>query len=115
MTRRTRRAASRASGPGGSSTRRSTRWSCSSRPADVVARPASAVSARAGAALALGLGALAIVGATVVGTNADVLEAVVTPPPLIRAALVGGGVALGLMLFARSVGRLSESGTDDVP
>jgi hypothetical protein len=80
-----------------------------------VARPASAVSARAGAALALGLGALAIVGATVVGTNADVLEAVVTPPPLIRAALVGGGVALGLMLFARSVGRLAESGTDDVP
>ena len=78
-------------------------------------RPSPAVSARTGAVLALALGALAIVGATVAGTNADVLAVVVTPPPLIRAALVGGGVALGLMLFARSVGRLAESGTDDVP
>ena len=73
------------------------------------------MSARAGAVVALALGALAIVAATVLGADAGVLERVVTPPPLIRAALVGGAVALGLVLFARSIGRLAESGTDDVP
>ena len=71
--------------------------------------------ARSGAVLALALGALAIIVATVLGADAGVLERIVTPPPLIRAALVGGGVALGLILFARSLGRMSASGTDDVP
>jgi hypothetical protein len=80
-----------------------------------MARMAPALSARVGAVIALAFGALAIIAATVAGTNADVLAVVVTPPPFIRAALVGGAVAVGLILFARSVGRLAESGSDDVP
>jgi len=70
---------------------------------------------RLGAVVALGLGALAVVGATVVGWNAGLLDVLVTPPPLIRAALVGGGVALGVVLLTRSVGRLAEAGERDVP
>jgi hypothetical protein len=70
---------------------------------------------RLGAVVALGLGALAVVGATVVGWNEGVLDVLVTPPPLIRAGLVGGGVALGLVLLTRSVSRLAEAGEHDVP
>ena len=64
-------------------------------------------------ALALGLGAI-VVG-TLVGWNAGVLDAVVSPPPLIRAALVGGSVAVAVILLGRAVGRMAESGTEDVP
>lgn len=70
---------------------------------------------RLGAVVALGLGALAVVGATVVGWNQGLLDVLVTPPPLIRAGLVGGGVALGLVLLTRSVGRLGEAGEHDIP
>ena len=70
---------------------------------------------RAAAAVALALGALAVVGATVVGWNEGVLDALVTPPPLLRAALVGGSVALGIVLLGRSVGRIADAGEHDVP
>ena len=70
---------------------------------------------RLGATIAVGLGILAVVAATVVGWNGAWLDAVVTPPPIVRAALVGGAVALGVLLLARSVGRMSEAGTQDVP
>jgi hypothetical protein len=70
---------------------------------------------RLGAVVALGLGALAVIGATVVGWNEGLLDALVTPPALIRAGLVGGGVALGVVLLTRSVGRLAEAGERDVP
>ncbi len=69
---------------------------------------------RLGAMIAVALGVLAIVGATVVGWNDAWLEAVVAPPPIVRAALVGGAVALGALLLARSVGRMAEAGTQDV-
>lgn len=70
---------------------------------------------RLGAVVALGLGALAVVAATVVGWNEGVLDVLLTPPPLIRAGLVGGGAALGVVLLTRSVGRLAEAGDRDVP
>jgi hypothetical protein len=70
---------------------------------------------RLGAVVALGLGALAVIGATVVGWNEGALDLLVAPPPLIRAGLVGGGVALGLILLTRSVGRLADAGERDVP
>jgi hypothetical protein len=70
---------------------------------------------RLGATIAVGLGILAVVGATVVGWNGALLDAVVAPPLIVRAALVGGAVALGALLLARSVGRMSEAGTQDVP
>jgi hypothetical protein len=70
---------------------------------------------RLGATIAVALGILVVVAATVVGWNGDWLEAVVAPPPIVRAALVGGAVALGALLLARSVGRMAEAGTQDVP
>ena len=76
-------------------------------------RPAA--GARVGAAVAVGLGIMALVAATVVGSNDGWLDALVTPPPLIRAVLVGGTVALGLWLLVRSIDRMRGAGTDDVP
>jgi hypothetical protein len=80
-----------------------------------VRRVMAADRPRLGAVVALGLGALAVIGATVVGWNEGLLDALVTPPALIRAGLVGGGVALGVVLLTRSVGRLAEAGERDVP
>ena len=37
-----------------------------------------------------------------------------TPPAIVRAALVGGSVAIGVVLLSRSLARMSE-GTSDVP
>lgn len=65
--------------------------------------------------IALGLGFVALIGGSLVGWNAGLLDAIVTPPPLIRAALVGGSVAVGIVLLGRSLGRLAEAGRDDVP
>ena len=61
------------------------------------------------------LGVLAVVGATIVGSNEAFLDTLVTPPPLLRAILVGGSVALGIVLLGRSVGRLADAGERDVP
>jgi hypothetical protein len=72
------------------------------------------VTPRAGAAAALALGALAVVAATVLGASESVLDAVVQPPTIIRAALVGASVAAAVVLLLRAVDRLS-AGADDVP
>ena len=73
------------------------------------------MSARTSAALALAIGVLALVAATVAGSSAGWLDAIVTPPPIVRAALVGGAVALGVILLLRSLARLADAGTDDAP
>ena len=70
---------------------------------------------RSGAAIAITIGVLAVAAATVVGWNEGLLDALVTPPPILRAVLVGGAVALGIVLLGRSVGRLAEAGEHDVP
>jgi hypothetical protein len=70
---------------------------------------------RAGAAVAIVLGALAVAAATVVGWNDGILDAVVAPPPVIRALLVGASIVLGGWLLIQSVGRMSTAGTTDVP
>ena len=77
--------------------------------------PARPDRPRAGAAVAIVLGALAVAAATIVGWNGDVLDAVVTPPPIIRALLVGATAVLGGWLLVQSVGRMSTAGTTDVP
>lgn len=69
---------------------------------------------RTGAIGALALGGLAIVGATVAGSDANLLDPVIHPPAVVRAALVGGSVAVAVVLLARGLARLA-SGTDDVP
>jgi hypothetical protein len=72
------------------------------------------VNARTAALGAIGLGGLAIVAATLVGSNGATLDAIVHPPPLIRAGLVGGSVAIAVILLSRGLARLA-GGTDDVP
>jgi hypothetical protein len=69
-----------------------------------VARP------RAGAAIATVLGLVAVIVATVVGWNAGLLDAIVAPPPIVRAFLVGLAVAAGVTLLTRSIARMSASG-----
>ncbi|MGH7485338.1 MAG: hypothetical protein ACREMY_06980 [bacterium] len=63
---------------------------------------------------ALALGAIAVVGATAAGTNADALDGLVHPPALIRAALVGVSAAAAILLLSRGLMRLAV-GTTDVP
>ncbi len=70
---------------------------------------------RASAAVALVVGGLAIALASIAGMNGGWLDAIVTPPPLIRAIFVGGSVAIGVVLVLRALGRLAEAGHEDVP
>jgi hypothetical protein len=72
------------------------------------------VSPRVGAVVAVVLGGLAIVGATVAGSDTNLLDPLIRPPAIVRAALVGASVAIAALLLARALGRLS-TGTDDVP
>jgi hypothetical protein len=67
-----------------------------------------------GALLAVGLGGLAVVGATVAGSNSAALDALVHPPAAIRAILVGASAALAVILLSRGLTRLAE-GSGDVP
>ncbi len=57
----------------------------------------------------LGFGVLAFAGGTLLGWNGSLLEALATPPALVRAALVGASVVLGLALVGRAV-RSLEAG-----
>jgi hypothetical protein len=63
---------------------------------------------------ALGVGAIAVAAATAAGTSANMLAALVHPPALIRAALVGGSAAVAVLLLSRGLVRLA-TGTADVP
>jgi uncharacterized membrane protein (DUF485 family) len=69
---------------------------------------------RVGAAVAIVLGTLAVAAATVVGWNEGWLDTVVAPPLVVRAAIVGGSVALGAWLLAQSARRMAAAGTTDV-
>ena len=60
-------------------------------------------------------GSLAVIVATVVGSNGGWLDAVVAPPTLVRAALVGIRSRSGPCCWSGSVGRMSDAGADDVP
>ena len=66
-------------------------------------------------------GIAALVGGTLLGWNGELLAAIASPPPVIRAALVGVSAVVTLWLIAEAVGRLeagrsapagSMSGTD---
>ena len=56
----------------------------------------------------LGVGIAALVGGTVLGWNGDLLAAIATPPPIVRAALVGASIVVALALLARAIRRLDE-------
>jgi len=72
------------------------------------------VSPPNGALVAIGVGGLAVVAATLAGSDGTALQAIVHPPALVRAALVGGSAALAVVLLSRGLARLA-AGTTDVP
>ena len=69
---------------------------------------------RTTAIIALVLGGVAVVAATLIGANSTVLDAIVHPPPLIRAALVGASALLAFICLSRGLTHLA-AGTEDVP
>ena len=58
-------------------------------------------------------GAGAIAAGTALGWDSSALASVVNPPALIRAALVGGSVALGVLLLLSAVGGLAGDPADE--
>ena len=64
------------------------------------------------AAIAIGAGLLAVVAGTALGLAPAFLEAVVHPPSIVRAALIGGSVAIGVVLLTRSLAAMSAGETD---
>ena len=58
--------------------------------------------------LPLALGAAALVLGTAMGWDARLVEAVVSPPPIARAALVALAVLFALWAFRRGIVRISE-------
>jgi hypothetical protein len=56
------------------------------------------------------LGLAAIVLGTAAGRDPTVLRSIVEPPLLLRAALVGGAVVLGLWLLSRALERIRRAG-----
>ncbi len=65
------------------------------------------------AVLPLGAGLVMLLGAIVVAWNPGFLESLVRPPPLVRATLVGGSVAIALILLGRALMRIEASRRPD--
>jgi hypothetical protein len=65
--------------------------------------------------LPLLIGVLALAVGTALGWNGRMLEVAVTPPPIVRAALVGLSVVVGLALFGDALRRLAGAGDDPSP
>jgi len=57
-------------------------------------------------------GAVAIAAGTALGWDADALGAIVTPPPYIRAALIGLAVAIALVLLLGALNRIAGDPED---
>ena len=72
------------------------------------------MNGRVAALGALALGGAMVAAATLVGQDHARLDTLVHPPTLIRATLVGGSVALAVILLTRGLVRLAV-GTTDVP
>jgi len=58
-------------------------------------------------------GLVILVAAIVLGWDAALLERIVQPPAIVRAALVGGSITLGLALLGRSLVQIDESRRPD--
>jgi hypothetical protein len=58
------------------------------------------------------VGAAAIAGGTALGWDSSALDSVVNPPSLVRAALIGLGVAVGIVLLLGALERLGASPGD---
>lgn len=56
-------------------------------------------------------GIVALVGGTLLGWSGDLLEAIATPPAIVRAALTGAAVVAALWCLRRAVERIEASRT----
>lgn len=72
------------------------------------------IGPRLATTIAFGVGGLAVAVATMAGGDAALFVALVRPPTLLRAALVGASATLAVILLGQSVSRLA-GGTNDVP
>jgi hypothetical protein len=70
------------------------------------APPSDSASLDRGRLAWLAFGIVALVGGTVLGWNSGILDAVVAPPALIRAALVGASAVGGLAILLRALRHL---------
>lgn len=66
-------------------------------------RPGTPGAVEGGRLAWLLFGAAALAGGTILGWNAGLLDALSTPPALVRAALIGASVVAGLAALARSL------------
>ena len=67
---------------------------------------------RLAAAVAIAAGLLAVVLGTALGLAPVFLNAVVHPPAIVRAALIGGSVAIGVILISRSLVAMGAGESD---
>lgn len=63
-------------------------------------------------AAAVGLGLLAVIAAMLAGGDGVLLDRLVHPPAIVRAALVGVSTASAVMLLSRGLGRLAGGAND---
>ena len=73
------------------------------------------MSGRLATAATLVVGIAALVIAVVAGWNEDVLNAVVTPPPFVRAVLIAVCAVGGIALLAAAATRIGASGDSPEP
>jgi hypothetical protein len=73
------------------------------------------VTSRLGTVAALGIGLAALVIAILAGWNEDVLTAVVTPPPFVRAVLIAICAVGGVALLAAAATRIGAAGGSETP
>ncbi len=58
------------------------------------------------------VGVVALVAGTLIGSRAGLVDALASGPPLLRALLAGGSVALGLWLLGEAVARVRAEDAD---
>ena len=68
------------------------------------------MTSRTGSLLALLVGFGALVGGTVAGWNEGLLDALVTPPAIVRAALIAVAVVVGVELLGGAARRIGDAG-----
>jgi hypothetical protein len=68
---------------------------------------AALVSRNLTAVLPLALGGVAVVAGTALGWTSGLLDGLASPPPVVRAGLVGASAAVALLLFGAALRRLT--------
>jgi hypothetical protein len=70
------------------------------------------IGPRLATAAAVALGLLAVGAAMLAGGNGVLIDSLVHPPAIVRAALVGASTAIAVLLLSRGLGRLAGGAGD---